>query len=93
VFALAYLTIFGSAAAFVIYYWLLKKLQPYQLSSISLIIPLVALIAGLLDGEPVPWVMVVAIIAVLGSVRSVLVAEKEKDAEGDDILMLRDTAK
>jgi hypothetical protein len=41
----------------------------------------------------VPWVMVVAIIAVLGSVRSVLVAEKEKDAEGDDILMLRDTAK
>ena len=92
VFALAYLTIFGSAAAFVIYYWLLKKLQPYQLSSISLIIPLVALIAGLLDGEPVSWVMVVAIIAVLGSVRSVLVAEKEKDPEGEDILMLRDRA-
>lgn len=90
VFALAYLTIFGSAAAFVIYYWLLKKLQPYQLSSISLIIPLVALIAGLLYGEPVSWVMVVAIIAVLGSVRSVLVAEKEKDPEGNDILMLRD---
>jgi drug/metabolite transporter (DMT)-like permease len=90
VFALAYLTICGSAAAFVIYYWLLKKLQPYQLSSISLIIPLVALIAGLLEGEPVSWVMVIAIIAVLGSVRSVLVAEKEKDPEGDDILMLQD---
>lgn len=93
VFALAYLTIFGSAAAFVIYYWLLKKLQPYQLSSISLIIPLVALIAGLLDGEPVSWMMVIAIIAVLGSVRSVLVAEKEKEPEGEDILMLRDRAK
>jgi drug/metabolite transporter (DMT)-like permease len=92
VFALTYLTIFGSAAAFVIYYWLLKKLQPYQLSSISLIIPLVALIAGLWYGEPVSWVMVVAIIAVLGSVRSVLVAEKEKEPEGDDILMLRDRA-
>jgi drug/metabolite transporter (DMT)-like permease len=92
VFWLAYLTIFGSAAAFVIYYWLLKKLQPYQLSSISLIIPLVALIAGLLDGEPVSWVMVVAIVAVLGSVRSVLVAEKEKEPEGDDILMLRNKA-
>ena len=76
VFALAYLTIFGSAAAFVIYYWLLKKLQPYQLSSISLIIPLVALIAGLLDGEPVSWMMVIAIVAVLGSVRSVLVGGK-----------------
>jgi drug/metabolite transporter (DMT)-like permease len=92
VFALAYLTIFGSAAAFVIYYWLLKKLQPYQLSSISLIIPLVALIAGLWYGEPVSWVMVIAIIAVLGSVRSVLVAEKEKEPTGDDILMLRDRA-
>jgi drug/metabolite transporter (DMT)-like permease len=92
VFALAYLTIFGSAAAFVIYYWLLKTLQPYQLSSISLIIPLVALIAGLLDGEPVSWMMVVAIIAVLGSVRSVLVAEKETVPEGDEILMLRDRA-
>jgi drug/metabolite transporter (DMT)-like permease len=92
VFALAYLTIFGSAAAFVIYYWLLKTLQPYQLSSISLIIPLVALVAGLLDGEPVSWMMVVAIIAVLGSVRSVLVAEKETVPEGDEILMLRDRA-
>jgi drug/metabolite transporter (DMT)-like permease len=92
VFALAYLTIFGSAAAFVIYYWLLKTLQPYQLSSISLIIPLIALIAGLLDGEPVSWMMVVAIIAVLGSVRSVLVAEKETEPEGDEILMLRDRA-
>ena len=90
--ALAYLTIFGSAAAFVIYYWLLKKLQPYQLSSISLIIPLVALIAGLLDGEPVSWMMVVAIIAVLGSVRSVLVAEKQKDPDDGDVLMLRDRA-
>jgi hypothetical protein len=36
--------------------------------------------------------MVVAIIAVLGSVRSVLVAEKEQEPEGDDILMLRDRA-
>jgi hypothetical protein len=34
--------------------------------------------------------MVVAIVAVLGSVRSVLVAEKEKDPESDEILMLRD---
>ncbi|HEY5030033.1 MAG TPA: EamA family transporter [Candidatus Angelobacter sp.] len=92
VFAMAYLTIFGSAAAFVIYYWLLKKLQPYQLSSISLLIPLVALVAGLLAGEPVSWMMVIATIAVVGSVRSVVMAEKDKEPEGDDILMLRDRA-
>jgi drug/metabolite transporter (DMT)-like permease len=90
--AIAFLTIFGSAAAFVIYYWLLKKLQPYQLSTISMIVPLIALLEGLLAGESVPLLMVVAVLVVLGSVWSVLRAEKEKDPEGDDILMLRDKA-
>ena len=87
---LAYLTIFGSATAFVIYYWLLKKLQPYQISTISLIIPLVAVLAGLLDGEPIPLLMLLAVLVVLGSVWSVLRAEADKEPEGDDILMLRD---
>jgi drug/metabolite transporter (DMT)-like permease len=87
---LAYLTIFGSATAFVIYYWLLKKLQPYQISTISLIIPLVAILAGLLDGERIPLLMLLAVVVVLASVWSVLRAETEKEAEGDDILMLRD---
>jgi drug/metabolite transporter (DMT)-like permease len=90
--AIAFLTVFGSAAAFVIYYWLLKKLQPYQLSTISMIVPLIALLEGLLDGEPVPLLMVAAVLVVLGSVWSVLRAEKERDPEGDDILMLRDKA-
>ncbi|MGZ4845681.1 MAG: DMT family transporter, partial [Candidatus Angelobacter sp.] len=90
--AMAFLTIFGSAAAFVIYYWLLKNLQPYQLSTISLITPLIALLEGFLAGERVPLLMVVAVLVVLGSVRSVLRAEVEKELEGDDILMLRDRA-
>jgi drug/metabolite transporter (DMT)-like permease len=90
--AMAFLTIFGSAAAFVIYYWLLKKLQPYQLSTISLIVPLIALLEGLLAGERVPLIMLVAVVVVLSSVRSVLRAEKEKEPEGNDILMLRDRA-
>jgi drug/metabolite transporter (DMT)-like permease len=92
VLALAFLTIFGSAAAFVIYYWLLKTLQPYQLSTISLITPLIALFAGLIGGETVPLLMVVAMLVVLGSVWSVLRAEADKEPEGDDILMLRDKA-
>jgi drug/metabolite transporter (DMT)-like permease len=89
---LAYLTILGSATAFVIYYWLLKKLQPYQISTISLIIPLVAILAGLLDGERIPWLMLLAVMVVLGSVWSVLRAEGQTNQEGDDILMLRDRA-
>ena len=89
---MAFLTIFGSAAAFVIYYWLLKKLQPYQLSTISLIIPLVAILLGLLDGDRIPLLMLVAVLVVLGCVWSVLRAEADKEPEGDDILMLRDRA-
>jgi drug/metabolite transporter (DMT)-like permease len=88
--AMAFLTTFGSAAAFVIYYWLLKKLQPYQLSTISLIVPLIALVEGWQAGEPIPLMMLVAVVVVLGSVRSVLRAEIEKEPEGEDILMLRD---
>jgi len=89
---MAFLTIFGSAAAFVIYYWLLKTLQPYQLSTISLITPLIALLEAWLWGEPVYLMMVIAAMVVLGSVWSVLRAEAEKDPEGSDILMLRDRA-
>ena len=90
--AMAFLTIFGSAAAFVIYYWLLKKLQPYQLSTISLIVPIIALLEGLIQGEPISLMMVVGALVVLGSVGSVLRAETEKEPEGEDILMLRDRA-
>ncbi len=90
--AMAFLTIFGSAAAFVIYYWLLKKLQPYQLSTISLITPLIALLEAWLWGEPVYLMMLIAVVVVLGSVWSVLRAEAEKEPEGSDILMLRDRA-
>jgi drug/metabolite transporter (DMT)-like permease len=92
VIAMAFLTLFGSAAAFVIYYWLLKKFQPYQLSSISLIVPVIALLEGWQAGDPISLLMVIAVVVVLGSVRSVLRAEKEKEPEGDDILMLRDRA-
>ncbi|HXO38590.1 MAG TPA: DMT family transporter, partial [Candidatus Acidoferrum sp.] len=92
VIAMAFLTIFGSAAAFVIYYWLLKTLQPYQLSTISLVVPLIALLEGLLAGERIPLLMVAAVLVVLGSVWSVLRAEAEKEPKGNDILMLRDRA-
>ncbi len=89
---LAYLTILGSATAFVIYYWLLKKLQPYQISTISLIIPLVAILAGALDGERISLLMLIAVVVVLGSVWAVLRAEAQTEPEGDNILMLRDRA-
>lgn len=90
--AMAFLVVFGSASAFVIYYWLLRTMQPYQLSTISLITPLIALLEGLLAGERIPWMLLVAVVVVLGSVRSVLRAEEEKEPDGSDMLMLRDRA-
>jgi drug/metabolite transporter (DMT)-like permease len=87
--ALAFLTIVGSCVAFVIYYWLLKRMQPYQLSTISLVVPLVAVLAGALIGrEPIPLIMLIAMAVVLGSVGSVLRAEAVAQREGE-ILMLR----
>ena len=90
--AIIFLTIFGSAAAFVIYYWLLKTLQPYQLSTISLIVPLIALLEGLFAGESVPLMMLIAVVIVLASVWSVLRAEADKDPSEANLLMLRDRA-
>jgi putative membrane protein PagO len=90
--AMAFLTLFGSAAAFVVYYWLLKKFQPYQLSTISLIVPVIAMIEGFLWGEEIHLMTVIAICIVLGSVHFVLRAEAAQQAEGGDILMLRDRA-
>jgi drug/metabolite transporter (DMT)-like permease len=74
--ALLFLAIAGSGAAFALYYWLLKRMQPYQLSVISLVVPIVAMAEGaLLLGEPIPLSMLMAAVIVLGAVVSVLRAE------------------
>jgi drug/metabolite transporter (DMT)-like permease len=87
--ALAFLTMVGSCVAFVLYYWLLKRMQPYQLSTISLVVPLVAVLVGALIGrEPIPLMMLIAMAVVLASVGSVLRAEAG-DEQQDEILMLR----
>lgn len=87
--ALVFLTIFGSCIAFVVYYWLLKRMQPYQLSTTSLIIPLIAVVEGALLGrERIPLVMLAVMAVVLVAVGSVLRGEATALRE-DDLLMLR----
>jgi len=76
VLALVFLATLGSALAFALYYWLLQHMQPYQLSSVNLVIPIVALLEGsLLGHEPIPLAMIAAMLVVLGSVGVVLRAE------------------
>nr|MBN2277781.1 EamA family transporter [candidate division Zixibacteria bacterium] len=46
--ALFYLAVFGSVVAFLIYYWLLKKLKAIMVSQIAFITPVIAIILGYL---------------------------------------------
>ncbi|HLY99756.1 MAG TPA: EamA family transporter [Candidatus Angelobacter sp.] len=74
--ALIFLAVFGSATAFALYYWLLKHMQPYQLSSVSLVVPIIALAEGALFAhEAIPFLMIVSMVIVLGAVGLVLQAE------------------
>lgn len=81
VLALLFLSTCGSAVAFAIYYWLLKHMQPYQVSTINMVIPVVAVLEGsLIAHDPVPLMMIVAMVVVLASVAVVLRAEAETEA-------------
>ncbi len=91
VFYLTFLVVFGSCAAFVIYYWLLKRMQPYQLSSISLIVPVIALLEGaLIAHEAVRPMTLLAIMVVLCSVATVLRSPPEPSHKDGRILNLKE---
>jgi drug/metabolite transporter (DMT)-like permease len=80
--AMIFLAVFGSAVAFATYYWLLRKMHPYQLSTISLVVPLVAIAEGaILLQEPIPPSMLIAAIVVLGAVGMVLRAQTDEPVE------------
>ncbi len=71
--ALVFLAIFGTAVAFALYYWLLKRVRPYQAASMSLVIPVVAMLEGnLLLDENIPPTMLVASVVVLVAVAVLL---------------------
>lgn len=76
--ALAFLVFFGSVLAFSLYYWLLARMHPYQLATITLVTPVIAITEGaLLLREPVPLLMIGAAALVLASVAVVLRAEDD----------------
>lgn len=86
--AMSFLVLFGSCAAFVIYYWLLKRMQPYQLATTSLITPVIAVLEGAFFAhEPVPLLMVVAMAVVLGSVGTVLLSSQQQNETGKVLLV------
>ena len=81
VIALLFLALVGSAVAFGLYYWLLRHVQPYQISTLSLVVPIIAIIEGaaILE-EPIPPLMLVASLVVLAAVAGVLRAQAGEPA-------------
>lgn len=78
--ALAFLTVFGSVIAFTVYYWLLRHIEPYQIATISLIVPIIAIAEGAFIGhELVPLSMLAAAALIIGSVASVLLTRADDD--------------
>jgi len=77
--ALAFLVVFGSVLAFSLYYWLLARMHPYELATITLVTPVIAMAEGaLLFREPVPLLMIGAAAVVLASVAVVMRAEDDE---------------
>src|SRR5262245_40497259 len=77
--ALLFLSVFGSAVAFVSYYWLLRHLPAYKAATISLVVPFVAIMEGsFLLREPITFHMLVASAVVLGAVAFTLRAQSDE---------------
>ncbi len=80
--ALVFLSVFSSALSFTLYYWLLQRIEAYQLTSLQLIVPIIAIAEGaLFMFEPVPWSMIVGAAVVLGSVIFVM-RSRQEDEQG-----------
>jgi drug/metabolite transporter (DMT)-like permease len=92
--ALLFLAIFGSAIAFAVYYWLLRHMHAYQLSTLNLVVPFVAIAEGaLILQEMITPTMFVSAVVVLGSVAVALRAESTVVEDLSLLAKARDTAR
>jgi drug/metabolite transporter (DMT)-like permease len=67
--AILYMGLFGSAVAYVLYYWLLRYLEASQLSAFTYLLPVLASILGILAlGEKGSWTQVLGGALALGGV-------------------------
>ena len=65
----AYLTVFGTIAAFWLYYWLLKRVESTKAMMISLVTPLLAVVMGNITvGETLPPQTLLGGVLIIGSI-------------------------
>ncbi|HEX4019545.1 MAG TPA: EamA family transporter [Acidobacteriaceae bacterium] len=78
--ALLFLSIFSSVISYSVYYWLLRTVEAYQITSLQLVVPIIAVAEGaIILHERLSWYMIVGSLAVLGCVVFVMRARREED--------------
>lgn len=80
-----YLTVFGTIAAFWLYYWLLSKIESTKAMMISLVTPLIAvIIGGIFLGERLPIQTLFGGILILASVGLIVFRKKRSATENTE---------
>ena len=89
--AILYMGLFGSAVAYVSYYWLLRYLEASQLSAFTYLLPVLATILGILTlGEKGSWRQVLGGALALGGVYWIESGrEPQKDVQEDNSISAR----
>ncbi len=79
--AVVYLSLFGTVAAFWLYYWLLSAVESTKAMMISLVTPLIAVIVGwILLGETLPAQTIFGGILILASIGLIVFKKKSQNA-------------
>jgi drug/metabolite transporter (DMT)-like permease len=74
--SLLYLALIGSAVAFFLYYWLVKRIDVTKTMLIALVTPMIALLIGMITlSEDVTWRIVLGSVAILAGI-SLIVIER-----------------
>jgi len=86
IFCVFYLTVFGTIAAFWLYYWLLSKIESTKAMMISLVTPLIAvIIGGVFLGERLPIQTIFGGILILASIGLIVFKKKRLATEDTEI--------
>jgi drug/metabolite transporter (DMT)-like permease len=77
-----YLTVFGTIAAFWLYYWLLKRVESTHAMMISLVTPLLAVVIGAVSiGETLPTQTFVGGMLIIASIGLIVIKKKSLNAK------------
>jgi len=84
-----YLTVFGTIAAFWLYYWLLSKIESTKAMMISLVTPLIAvIIGGIFLGERLPVQTFFGGVLIIASIGLIVFRKKLKPQIDEDLVKI-----